>query len=204
MAIFTIPVYSGRVPSLAIERIKKLRGDSTPCILLVVYGNRNFDDALLELYGIVKEQGFQPIGAGAFIAEHTFSHQIGTNRPDSSDLEKVALFAKKILKQFADKQILQKENIRGNFPYKEASKAPVVPLVRDSCNTCGLCAAKCPAEAIPEANFKETILEKCILCARCVQICPTKSRFLPPQFLEKVQEMLNKTAIERKEPEFFF
>ncbi len=204
MAIFTIPVYSGRVPSLAIERIKKLRGDSTPCILLAVYGNRDFDDALLELYDTVKEQGFQPIGAGAFIAEHTLSQQIGTNRPDSDDLEQVALFAQKVLKQFEDKKTLQKENIRGNFPYKQVSKAPIAPLVKDSCIACGLCAEKCPAEAIPESNYKETILDKCILCARCIQICPTQSRFLPPQFLDKVQEMLSKTALERKEPEFFF
>ena len=204
MAIFTVPVYSGRIPALAAERIKKLRGDSTPCVLLAVYGNRDFDDALLELYGLVKEQGFEPIGAGAFIAEHTFSHQIGTNRPDLSDLEQVTLFAKKVLKQFEDKKILAKENLPGNIPYKEASKAPIVPLVKDSCVACGLCAQKCPAEAIPESNYKETILEKCILCARCIQICPTKSRFLPQPFLDKVQEMLTKTATERKEPEFFF
>ena len=43
-----VPVYGGRVPAIALERLKKITGHDTPAIPVVVYGNRDYDDALLE------------------------------------------------------------------------------------------------------------------------------------------------------------
>ena len=57
------------------------------------YGNRAFEDALLEEQDICQAHGFHGIAAGAWIAPHTFSGRIGAGRPDGADLEKVREFA---------------------------------------------------------------------------------------------------------------
>ena len=54
LVIFGIPVYSGRVPALASQYLQKIKGLSTPAILVSVYGNREYEDALLELKNITK------------------------------------------------------------------------------------------------------------------------------------------------------
>ena len=41
----------------------------TPAVLVVVYGNRAYDDALLELSDIATGAGFVPLAAGAFVGE---------------------------------------------------------------------------------------------------------------------------------------
>ena len=48
LVIIGAPVYGGRLPVDAIERLKQLEASNTLAVLIVVYGNREFDDALLE------------------------------------------------------------------------------------------------------------------------------------------------------------
>lgn len=49
IAIVAVPVYGGRVAETAMERLQWIKGQQTPVIPLVVYGNRDYEDALLEL-----------------------------------------------------------------------------------------------------------------------------------------------------------
>ena len=53
-----IPVYAGRVPEMAVERIRQFKGEGTPAIAVAVYGNRDYDDALLELSDLLSENGW--------------------------------------------------------------------------------------------------------------------------------------------------
>jgi hypothetical protein len=53
---------------------------------LVTYGNRHYDDALLELADMAEAQGFAVKGAAALVGRHTFG-QIQSDRPDSNDLD---------------------------------------------------------------------------------------------------------------------
>lgn len=58
-------------------------------IIVVVYGNWDYVDALIELRDIAVKMGFKPIAAAAFIGEHSFSTEdspIAYGRPDISDL----------------------------------------------------------------------------------------------------------------------
>ena len=71
LLIVGIPVYAGRVPEMAVERIRQFKGKGTPAIAVAVYGNRDYDDALLELSDLLADNGFQVISAGAFIAQHS-------------------------------------------------------------------------------------------------------------------------------------
>jgi hypothetical protein len=71
LALIGSPVYSGRLPAVAISRFRKLKGNGAPAVIVVVYGNRAYEDALLELRDVALEAGFKPIAAGAFIGEHS-------------------------------------------------------------------------------------------------------------------------------------
>lgn len=90
--IFGVPVFSGRVPEVARKGMEKIKGDHTPAIIACVYGNRDFDDALLELKDIVENNGFDVISAGAFVAQHSIFPEVAQGRPDSSDLVRAKEF----------------------------------------------------------------------------------------------------------------
>ena len=68
IAIFAAPVYAGRIPAVAAERFARFKGKHTPAIIFCTYGNRAFDDALLELKELVTANGFKVISAAAFVA----------------------------------------------------------------------------------------------------------------------------------------
>lgn len=64
MVIIGTPVYYGRVPEEVVPFLKTLEAGNTPVALVVVYGNRAYEDALLELYEISAAQGFIPVAGG--------------------------------------------------------------------------------------------------------------------------------------------
>lgn len=99
LAVIGAPVYSGRLPTVAISRLRKLTGNGAPAVIVVVYGNRAYEDALLELTDVALEAGFKPIAAGAFIGEHSYSTNftpIAVGRPDVEDLGKAKAFGKNV------------------------------------------------------------------------------------------------------------
>ena len=49
IVLIGVPVYGGRVPVEAIKRLQRITANKTLAIPVVVYGNREFEDALLEL-----------------------------------------------------------------------------------------------------------------------------------------------------------
>ncbi len=93
--IIGVPVYAGRVPAIVLERLARLQGDGLPAVLVVVYGNREFEDALRELADVVTTKGFHVVAAAAFVGEHSYSPRqqpIAQNRPDQTDLEHTSAF----------------------------------------------------------------------------------------------------------------
>ena len=62
------PVFGGRIPAVALERLAALKG-SGPAVALAVYGNRAWEDALLELKDALTAGGFQVVAAAAFVAD---------------------------------------------------------------------------------------------------------------------------------------
>jgi len=73
VVIIGVPVYAGRVPNVLLKYLNSIKGNGALAIPVVVYGNRNYDDALIELNDILELNGFNVIAAGAFIGEHSFS-----------------------------------------------------------------------------------------------------------------------------------
>lgn len=174
VVVFGAPVYGGRLFKGFTERLSGLRGDKTPCIVTVTYGNRDYDDALLEFCDSVTAQGFVPIAAAALVGQHTYGN-IQAGRPDKDDLAQDAAFAEKAAQKLknGDYSI---PNVPGNRPYKDGGNGgSFFPLTSDSCVDCGRCTAECPTQAIGEDN-RTVNTEKCISCFRCIRRCPTGAK----------------------------
>ena len=90
--VIAAPVYKGRVYKGAMERFSSLKGPAA-CIAAVTYGNRAYDDALLELVSFMKAQDFDVISATAVVGQHTYGN-IQKGRPDSADAEALRCFGK--------------------------------------------------------------------------------------------------------------
>lgn len=173
------PVYGGRVPSIFIEKLKTLTGNNTPAVIIVSYGNRDYDDALLELKDTLNSLGFKVIGAGAFIAEHSLISGLAENRPNKLDLSDISSFAENILHKLKNIKHIKKEkdiNVKGNRPYREYGGSSISPKVSKKCVFCGKCANECPVGAIDKKKLNATDKDKCIGCMRCVNICPEGAR----------------------------
>ena len=200
-----IPVYAGRVPEMAVERIRRFKGEGTPAIAVAVYGNRDYDDALLELSDLLSDNGFQVISAGAFIAQHSIFPKVGAHRPDAEDYHHINVFAdesNKILNKHLEK--LLPIHIPGNRPYKIPGSIPIFPSGTKSCKECGKCVQLCPVGAISKEHPKDVDETKCIKCGRCIVVCPTQSRKFQGMVYTMAVMKFNLAYKERREPEMFF
>lgn len=174
------PVYAGRLPKDAADCFKSIRASGNPAILIVLYGNREYEDALLELKNIAVECGFFPLAACAFIGEHSFSsrkYPIAPKRPDPGDLETAFLFGRQIadlLGNYKKLVTISPVDVPGNFPYKDGMAMGAFPFidVTKDCDGCGICISACPKEAVNETDNYATIDEKCIFCCACIKACP--------------------------------
>ncbi|HUX39358.1 MAG TPA: 4Fe-4S binding protein [Rectinemataceae bacterium] len=210
LAVIGVPVYSGRLPRAAVERLENLRGEGRPAILVVVYGNRAYDDALLELEDLCVRKGFVVVSAGAFIGEHSYSTKtfpIAEGRPDREDLEEAKRFGAKSLAKWADgKWIPIATTVPGKQPYKESRSLHGVKPAFDAalCSACLSCVAVCPTEAIGPDDPGEVDGDKCIRCAACIKICPAQVKRFEDQRILEVSAFLHEHCSSRKAPECFF
>lgn len=204
--VWAVPVYGGRVPVPAIETFKKMHGRQTPLVLIVTYGNREYDDALVELRDIAFANGFVLIAAGAFICEHSIMHSVAKGRPDELDVEKIKAFSLQVqekIKIITNVSLLTQLKIKGNYPYREYKGIPLKPQANKNCNQCGLCANSCPTKAIPDDSPNVTNKELCISCMHCVKYCPNHARQLNKVMLAVAEKAFYKKNKQRKEPEIF-
>lgn len=204
IAVIAVPSYGGRVPALAAERLTKMNGNQARCIIVCVYGNRAYEDTLIELNDIAEQSNFKVIAAVSAIAEHSIMRQYATGRPDQRDMEELHNFASKILEKIkAVNDYTSALQIPGKRPYKKAGGAGLVPKANDKCNGCGLCAKKCPAQAISGEDLKITDSKKCISCMRCVSQCPQSARKVNGAMVSVVALAIKKACSERKNNELY-
>ena len=212
LTIIGMPVYSGRLPLTVIESLEKLQSNQSPVVIVVVYGNRAYEDSLLELKEIAGNSGFKIIAAAAFIGEHSYStHEkpIAKNRPDEEDLSKCRDFARMItekLKEVKDISNLSEPDIPGNYPYRERKplSAAIHPETdTELCTLCRVCADVCPTNAITIQGTVITDGELCTLCCACIKYCPEDARFFDHPAVNAIRDNLVLNCSERKEPEYF-
>lgn len=206
-AIFVVPVYAGRVAAVAKERLAGLRGNNTPCVIIVVYGNRDYDDALVELEDMVKEAGFVPMAAAACIAEHSYSsatQPIASGRPDLADEKALEGFAAAVRIKLGGEDF-SVPDIPGNRPYRDGvGFAPFHPVSGSSCDLCGECVELCPTQAISLGEDEPQWQKgRCTLCCACIKGCPNENLWFEEQAFLEIADMLYKNCKNRREPEFF-
>lgn len=211
LLILGVPVYMGRVPALLIEWLHAIKAHNTPAVCVVVYGNRVYEDALLELNDILTRCGCKPIAGGAWIGEHSFSCDetpTAKDRPDAGDVHLAESFGQKIqekLRTIPPGDRISRLTIPGCHPYRGDSKLWIVDFiaVSDACTRCGTCAGGCPTGAIDPENSAVIDTEKCITCCACIKHCPAHARTMKPGLVRDASIRLNTLYKERKEPEFF-
>lgn len=193
------PVYAGRIPPFAANLFRQIDGRGVKAIVAVVYGNRDYDDALLELADLATECGFEVAAAGAFIAQHCIFPNVAAGRPDESDLAAAADFIRKA----KDRSSLDISTIKGNRPYKKPAGVPLHPrTVADRCRSCGLCVKECPVGAIDAATLA-TDNDKCISCCRCIGVCANSARKFKGIMYSAVDKIFCLQNSRRREPELF-
>lgn len=202
VVLVAVPSYGGRVPVPAAEILSGLEGNGAKAVLLCAYGNRDFDDTLLELSDILEGRGFLVRAAAAAVAEHSIMRSFAAGRPDTLDAGKLYAFGKKIrqtLEGGADK----KPDIPGKRPYVRYNGVPLKPRTTAACTECGICAAECPVGAIDPADPRKTDRKRCISCMRCTRVCPVGARVVDPRLIAGAEILYRRVCVGRKEDWLF-
>lgn len=202
VALIAAPCFAGRVPAVAMERLAAVSGNGAPCVVMNVYGNRAFDDALLEMADGAREAGFNVVAGIAAIAEHSIMHQFATGRPNEIDSERLAEMAAVIRRALDEGRAVEAPAIPGNRPYLKAKAIPLAPAYAGSCSRCGRCAADCPT-AVIDADTLKADKERCIACMRCVVECPDDARKVNSLMVKAASMAIKKEAEKPKESELF-
>lgn len=217
LVVLGVPVIAGRIPNVLLKYLNSMAGHGALAVAVVCYGNRNYDDALIELTDILGTTGFNVVAGGAFIGEHSFSKILASNRPDAEDMAIVGSFANQIVDKIHKQGALgaagEPINVKGVRPYRNyyVPKNPqnepvdirkVAPKTNELCTDCKLCAAVCPMGSI---DYDDVSKYKgiCIKCGACVKKCPVSAKYYDDENYLRHQYELEADYAARREPELF-
>ena len=209
------PTYAGKLPNKILPDFQtKLKGNGTPAVAVVTFGNRSFDNSLAELVSVLTAGGFRPVAGAAFACRHAFSDLLAPGRPNEADLKAAEAF---VLKAAGRAEELAETGEVLQVP-GDAAAAYYVPKGTDGqpakflkakpltdmkkCTKCGYCVTLCPVASIDPKDVAN-VPGICIKCQACVRGCPVGAKYFDdPAFLSHVK-MLEQNFTERKENSFF-
>ena len=205
LVLFAMPVYYGRLPVVEREIFRSIKAMDTPVVPIVVYGNINYDDALLELKNNLEDVGFKTIGAGVFLGEHSMNPSVAKSRPDKEDLIKQLEFGEHLKEKYINLTNMENANVEvpGNFPYRDGADTPLAPQLVGECKDCSSCSEICPMFAINPNDPSKVDSFRCILCFRCVRNCTDGARQIAHEKLKLGLAALVLRGRQRREPEIF-
>lgn len=206
--VFGVPVYAGRVPNVLLKYLDTVRGNGALAVPIVLFGNRNYDDALIELRNILEKNGFHTIAAAAFVGEHSFSKTLAAGRPDDKDMALAKEFASKIpLEDRGMISVKGEDPIRGYYQPRDRKGVfidirKVKPLTSEACDDCKICAQVCPMGSISFDNVRE-FTGICIKCGACIKKCPKQAKYYEDEGYLYHKTELEEGYTRRAEPELF-
>lgn len=203
--LFSMPVYAGYIPKLCATMAQNLQGDRTLAAIVAVYGNRHYDNALIQMKDLLDARGFVVVAAGAFVAEHSIFTNVAKGRPDERDRQAMTDFGAHCAKLFRA-QSCTEVTVPGDPAYNAdiAINLPFKPDADDSCTDCGACADICPTGAISRDNVRVTNADLCINCGACMRVCPTGARGYHSQVYEGARAQFEQRCAAYRVPETFF
>ena len=213
IVVLGVPVYAGRVPNVLLPYLNSLAGGGAKAVAIVVYGNRNYDDALIELGDILQARGFTAVAAGAFIGEHSFSQTLAQARPDQNDLALAIEFASQAASKIRNQTQPASVVVTGSRPYRpyymprnEKNESVdfrrIKPKTNADCIDCKLCAEVCPMGSI-DYNDVSQVVGMCIKCGACIKKCPVQAKFYDDENYVRHKRELEVDCARRREPECF-
>lgn len=205
--LFSMPVYGGYIPKLCKDMAVNLEGNHTPAIIAAVYGNRHYDNALLQMKDILTDRGFRVIAAGAFLAEHSIFPMVAAGRPDEKDKEAMTEFAKRCSRILAEKDFEAYGGLQvpGTPGYDDTYKGVGwKPDGDDTCIGCGTCVTVCLKNAVNPDDPKKTDTELCISCGACIYNCPVGARNHHKEGYQEAGLQFAKRCSEYRMPEAYY
>lgn len=200
IVVFGTPVYAGRIPNKLLPYVQSgFVGGGALAVPVAVYGNRNFDNGLIEACVELEQHGFHTVAAVAVPTEHVFSDKLATGRPNEEDLAELKNFAKKAVEKITEAEAIPApievpgdKALDAYYRPMGIDGKPTVflkakPVVDETlCTKCGTCAGVCPMGSIP-ADAPDTTAGICIKCQACIKKCPNHARsFHDEAFLSHV------------------
>ena len=88
------------------------------------------------------------------------------------------------------------------FPFPETVPTKRAAEPTNGCVKCGLCAEKCPVQAIDPVTFQADA-KTCIGCMRCMKQCPSSARKVNGLMVSIAGMAIKKACSVRKENELY-
>ncbi|MFA6680646.1 MAG: hypothetical protein WCS35_01320 [Sphaerochaeta sp.] len=194
--IISYPVYGGRVPTLFAEFLKE-QVTCTNCKALAIasFGNRAFEDALVEMEDILLEKNVTLIGAASIGCQHSYTEKVGSKRPDIEDfqiLDRLAVYLNGKTSRVSPP---------GNRPYKQAmplADPPYMPVLRDKKGKINAqCYAVCPTGSLAKGDPSI-----CIHCCACIKDS-NNTLYMEDPWFENFTKQLEANCQERVASELY-
>jgi flavodoxin/NAD-dependent dihydropyrimidine dehydrogenase PreA subunit len=214
LVIAGVPVYAGRVPNVLLKFLNTISGNGATAVAIVLYGNRDYDDALIEFKDILETNGFKVIAGGAFVGEHSFSTTLGAKRPDEKDMAVADDFAARIFNKIKTQGDIGSVSVKGNKPYRQYYRPKdengnpvnilkVTPKTNSDCIDCKTCVEVCPMGSVDSEDVSK-ITGICIKCCACIKKCPQGAKYFDDEnYLRHKHELEVAFTDIRREPEVF-
>ena len=180
----------------------KVASNGAKAVVTIVYGNRDFDDALLEFKDSAVALGYTVVAGVAGIAEHSLAHQFATGEPGPDQIAMLHSFAQQILEK-AQNSAAGDVEVPGNKPYKDPGAGKLVPQPTPACSACRACAQVCPVGAIGSLPRGMADEDLCIGCMRCAAVCPKHARVVNQEIAGAIAARIESACSVKKDPQLF-
>ena len=177
---FVFPVYAWGVPEIMVDFVKKL-----PKVQAFVFG----------LYTCGGDAGHtMKRFSRLYPLSSSYSLLMPNNYIIGSDTDKEGEIRQKLAAARAELERISREIGRQekvyrvhegamaglksslmNFGFNRFARSAKPFFAEDSCNSCGLCVRKCPADAITLQDGKPVWAAQCYQCLRCIHECPQQA-----------------------------